>query len=65
MGNNVYIVTRYKRTGELGAVIRSADPRCFAMVMATGTASVALRLPAAASVLAARLAGYGPACGPR
>src|SRR5579871_281246 len=44
MGNNFYIVTRYKRTGGLRAVIRGADPRCFAMVMATGIVSVALRL---------------------
>ena len=33
MGHNIYIVTRYKPSGGLDAVIRDADPRCFAMVM--------------------------------
>jgi tellurite resistance protein TehA-like permease len=44
MGHNIYIVTRYTTFGGLDAVIRDADPRCFAMVMATGIVSVALRL---------------------
>jgi tellurite resistance protein TehA-like permease len=37
-----YIVARYKRLA--APVIRGADPRCFAMVMATGIVSVALRM---------------------
>src|SRR5260370_36733151 len=44
MGHNVYIVTRYERSGGLGPVVRDADSRCFTMVMATGIVSVAPRL---------------------
>jgi len=39
----IHIVTRYKCRG--GSVVRDSDPRGFAMVMATGIVSVALRLP--------------------
>ena len=49
----IYIVTRYK--GCVAAVIRGADPRCFAMVMATGIVSVALRLAGSLGLSAALL----------
>jgi tellurite resistance protein TehA-like permease len=50
----IYIVTRYKWRGTPASVIRGADPSCFAMVMATGIVSVALRL-AGRAVLSAVL----------
>jgi tellurite resistance protein TehA-like permease len=49
----IYIVARYKSC--VAAVVRGADPRCFAMVMATGIVSVALRLAGSLGLSAALL----------
>src|SRR5260370_35326051 len=57
MGHNVYIVTRYKRCGGLGPVVRDADSRCFTMVMATGIVSVAPRLAGSPDLSLALLRG--------
>jgi len=48
-----YIVARYKRF--VAPAIRGADPRCFAMVMATGIVSVALQMVGSSSLSAALL----------
>jgi tellurite resistance protein TehA-like permease len=49
----IYIVARYKRFVAPG--VRGADPRCFAMVMATGIVSVALRMAGSPGLSAALL----------